>query len=50
MLSDSGARFGPEGIEPHEIGTVILSHGHPDHVGENLNEASANLLFPTPVT
>jgi len=28
-----------EGIEPHEIGTVILSHGHPDHVGGNLNEA-----------
>jgi glyoxylase-like metal-dependent hydrolase (beta-lactamase superfamily II) len=27
-----------EGIEPHEIGTVILSHGHPDHVGGNLNE------------
>ena len=28
-----------EGIEPHEIGTVVLSHGHPDHVGGNLNEA-----------
>jgi glyoxylase-like metal-dependent hydrolase (beta-lactamase superfamily II) len=28
-----------EGIEPSEIGTVILSHGHPDHVGGNLNEA-----------
>jgi glyoxylase-like metal-dependent hydrolase (beta-lactamase superfamily II) len=28
-----------EGIEPHEIGTVILSHGHPDHIGGNLNEA-----------
>jgi glyoxylase-like metal-dependent hydrolase (beta-lactamase superfamily II) len=28
-----------EGIEPHEIDTVILSHGHPDHVGGNLNEA-----------
>ena len=28
-----------EGIEPHEIGTVILSHGHPDHVGGSLNEA-----------
>ena len=27
-----------EGIEPHEIGTVVLSHGHPDHVGGNLNE------------
>ena len=28
-----------EGIEPREIGTVILSHGHPDHVGGNLDEA-----------
>ena len=28
-----------EGIEPHEIGTVILSHGHPDHIGGTLNEA-----------
>jgi glyoxylase-like metal-dependent hydrolase (beta-lactamase superfamily II) len=28
-----------EGIEPHEIGTVILSHGHPDHIGGSLNQA-----------
>ena len=27
-----------EGIELHEIGTVILSHGHPDHIGGSLNE------------
>lgn len=27
-----------EGIEPHEISTVILSHGHPDHLGGCLNE------------
>jgi glyoxylase-like metal-dependent hydrolase (beta-lactamase superfamily II) len=27
------------GIEPHEIGTVVLSHGHPDHIGGNLNDA-----------
>jgi glyoxylase-like metal-dependent hydrolase (beta-lactamase superfamily II) len=27
-----------EGIQPHEIGTVILSHGHPDHIGGCLNE------------
>jgi glyoxylase-like metal-dependent hydrolase (beta-lactamase superfamily II) len=26
-----------EGIETHEIGTVILSHGHSDHVGGSLN-------------
>jgi glyoxylase-like metal-dependent hydrolase (beta-lactamase superfamily II) len=28
-----------EGIEPREIGTVVLSHGHPDHVGGNLDGA-----------
>ena len=28
-----------EGIEPHEISTVILSHGHPDHIGGSLNQA-----------
>jgi glyoxylase-like metal-dependent hydrolase (beta-lactamase superfamily II) len=28
-----------EGIEPHEIGTVVLSHGHSDHVGGSLNQA-----------
>jgi glyoxylase-like metal-dependent hydrolase (beta-lactamase superfamily II) len=28
-----------EGIEPHEIDTVVLSHGHSDHVGGCLNEA-----------
>jgi glyoxylase-like metal-dependent hydrolase (beta-lactamase superfamily II) len=28
-----------EGIEPQQIGTVILSHGHPDHVGGCLNPA-----------
>jgi glyoxylase-like metal-dependent hydrolase (beta-lactamase superfamily II) len=28
-----------EGIQPHEIGTVILTHGHPDHIGGSLNEA-----------
>jgi glyoxylase-like metal-dependent hydrolase (beta-lactamase superfamily II) len=27
-----------EGVEPHEIGTVILTHGHPDHVGGCLDE------------
>ena len=26
-----------EGIQPHEIGTVILSHGHPDHIGGSLD-------------
>jgi glyoxylase-like metal-dependent hydrolase (beta-lactamase superfamily II) len=28
-----------EGIEPEEIDIVVLSHGHPDHVGGSLNEA-----------
>jgi glyoxylase-like metal-dependent hydrolase (beta-lactamase superfamily II) len=28
-----------EGIEPHEISTVILSHGHTDHIGGSLNQA-----------
>jgi glyoxylase-like metal-dependent hydrolase (beta-lactamase superfamily II) len=27
-----------EGIQPHEIDTVILSHGHSDHIGGSLNE------------
>jgi glyoxylase-like metal-dependent hydrolase (beta-lactamase superfamily II) len=27
-----------EGIQPQEIGTVILSHGHSDHIGGCLNE------------
>lgn len=28
-----------EGIEPHQIDTVVLSHGHPDHIGGTLNQA-----------
>jgi glyoxylase-like metal-dependent hydrolase (beta-lactamase superfamily II) len=35
-----------EGIEPHEIGTVVLSHGHPDHVGGSLNE-TGQPAFPS---
>jgi glyoxylase-like metal-dependent hydrolase (beta-lactamase superfamily II) len=50
VLVDTGAAgFGPTtgklhqrlraaGIEPREIDTVVLSHGHPDHIGGNLNE------------
>ena len=34
-----------EGVEPDEIGTVILSHGHPDHIGGSLNEAGQT-AFP----
>jgi glyoxylase-like metal-dependent hydrolase (beta-lactamase superfamily II) len=34
-----------EGIEPHEIGTVVLSHGHSDHIGGTLN-VSGQPAFP----
>ena len=34
-----------EGIEPHTVGTVILSHGHGDHVGGNL-DADGKPAFP----
>src|SRR2546430_1065780 len=32
------SRLHVEGIEPRDIGTVILSHAHPDHIGGNLDE------------
>jgi glyoxylase-like metal-dependent hydrolase (beta-lactamase superfamily II) len=50
VLVDTGAgNFSPtagnllpqlraEGIEPGEIDAVVLSHGHPDHIGGNLNQ------------
>jgi glyoxylase-like metal-dependent hydrolase (beta-lactamase superfamily II) len=50
VLVDTGAgNFSPtagkllphlctEGIEPGDIDTVVLSHGHPDHIGGNLNQ------------
>lgn len=31
-------RLHAEGIEPPDIGTVILSHAHPDHIGGNLDD------------
>jgi glyoxylase-like metal-dependent hydrolase (beta-lactamase superfamily II) len=34
-----------EGIEPEDIDTVILSHGHWDHVGGN-TDAAGELAFP----
>jgi glyoxylase-like metal-dependent hydrolase (beta-lactamase superfamily II) len=33
------------GIEPEAISTVIISHGHPDHIGGNTDE-TGNPLFP----
>jgi glyoxylase-like metal-dependent hydrolase (beta-lactamase superfamily II) len=34
-----------EGIEPVDIDTVILTHGHPDHIGGNTN-AEGKPVFP----
>ena len=57
VLVDTGANgLGPntgrllqnlksEGIEPNEIDTVILTHGHPDHIGGN-TDTEGKLVFP----
>ena len=34
-----------EGIEPRDIDTVILTHGHPDHIGGN-TDAEGKPAFP----
>lgn len=34
-----------EGIEPDDIDTVILTHGHPDHIGGN-TDSEGKLAFP----
>ena len=34
-----------EGIGPEDIDTVILTHGHPDHIGGNA-DAEGNVAFP----
>lgn len=34
-----------EGIEPADIDTVILTHGHPDHIGGN-TDAEGKPIFP----
>jgi len=34
-----------EGIAPEDIDTVILTHGHPDHIGGN-TDAEGKLVFP----
>lgn len=33
------------GVDPDEVDTVILTHGHPDHIGGNV-DAKGNLAFP----
>src|SRR5215213_3541847 len=34
-----------EGIGPEDIDTVILTHGHPDHIGGS-SDAEGNVAFP----
>ena len=34
-----------EGIEPNDIDTVILTHGHPDHIG-GITDSEGKLAFP----
>ena len=58
VLVDTGANgLGPntgrllqnlksEGIDPKEIDTVILTHGHPDHIGGN-TDTEGKLTFPS---
>lgn len=58
VLVDTGAgNLGPntgklltnlhdEGIAPKNIDTVILTHGHPDHIGGNV-DSEGRLTFPT---
>jgi len=37
--------LGKNGLEPEAINTVIISHGHPDHIGGNTDE-TGRPLFP----
>jgi glyoxylase-like metal-dependent hydrolase (beta-lactamase superfamily II) len=57
MLIDTGAGgLGPNtgrllenlasaGVDPRQIDLVVLTHGHPDHLGGN-TDANGNVLFP----
>src|SRR5439155_7768362 len=38
-------RLRAKGIAPEEIDTVVITHGHPDHIGGNTDEAG-QLIFP----
>ena len=35
-----------EGIDPEDIDTVILTHGHPDHIGGNIRDLDTKRLYP----
>ena len=37
--------LGSQGISPEDIDTVVLTHGHPDHVGGN-TDTGGKLVFP----
>ena len=41
-----GKRISALGIQPNEIGTVLLSHLHVDHVGGLLDRANQKSIFP----
>ena len=41
-----GKRISALGIQPNEIGTVLLSHLHIDHVGGLLDRANQKSIFP----
>jgi glyoxylase-like metal-dependent hydrolase (beta-lactamase superfamily II) len=41
-----GKRISALGIQPDEIGTVLLSHLHVDHVGGLLDRANQKSIFP----
>ena len=52
LLGASAGKLGESlkeaGFTPRDIGTVILTHAHPDHVGGNL-DAARELVYPNAV-
>lgn len=45
QLGRLGAHLRAAGVAPEDIDVVVLTHGHPDHIGGLLDEAG-NLAFP----